>query len=51
MPAGVGVVAYAALLRDHAAGLALALIGSWLAGLIVVVGTITLLGRRRVADE
>jgi len=51
VPAGVGVVAYAALLRDHAAGLTLALVGSWLAGLLVVVGTITLLARRRAVDD
>jgi putative effector of murein hydrolase LrgA (UPF0299 family) len=36
VPAGVGVVAYAATLRDHALPLGLAVVGSWLLGLVVV---------------
>lgn len=49
VPAGVGVVAYAAVLRDDALALGLALVGSWLAGLAVVGWTVTALQRRGVA--
>lgn len=51
VPAGVGVVAYGAIVRGDAPGLALALVASWLAGLLVVVGTITLLGRRHLSCD
>ena len=47
VPAGVGVVAYAALLREEALPLALALVGSWLAALAVVGWTVSALHRRR----
>lgn len=36
VPAGVGVVVYLTVLRDHALPLVLALVGSWLLGLLVV---------------
>ncbi len=45
VPAGVGVVAYAALIRDNLLPLAVALVGSWLLGLAVVGWTTTLLER------
>ncbi len=36
VPAGVGIIVYLAVLRDHALPIAAAMLGSWLAGLIVV---------------
>lgn len=45
VPAGVGVIAYAATIRDNALPLAVALAGSWLVGLAVVGWTTTLLER------
>lgn len=51
VPAGVGVVVYASVLRDEAPALALALVGSWLVGLMVVAGTVSLLGRREVRHD
>lgn len=45
VPAGVGVVAYAALLRDEALSLGVALVGSWLAGLVVVGWIVQAFGR------
>lgn len=45
IPAGVGVVAYAATLGEHAVPLTLALVGSWLLGLLAVGWTAQLLGR------
>jgi holin-like protein len=45
IPAGVGVVAYAATIRDNALPIAMALVGSWLAGLLVV-GWVTVLLER-----
>lgn len=45
VPAGVGVVAYLTVLRDHALPVAVGLAGSWLAGLAVVAWTVTLLER------
>lgn len=47
VPAGVGVVAYAATLRDNALPLGLAVVLSWLAGLATVGWTVVLLSRRR----
>lgn len=52
VPAGVGVVAYAATLRDHALPIVVALVGSWVLGLAVVGWTAQLLGRgRRTSEE
>ena len=51
VPAGVGVVAFAATLRDDALPLTLALVGSWLAGLAVVGWTVGLLVRRGRSDR
>lgn len=45
VPAGVGVVAYAATIRQDLLPLAVALVGSWLLGLAVVGWTTTLLER------
>ena len=45
IPAGVGVVAYTATIRDDLLPLAVALVGSWLLGLAVVGWTTTLLER------
>lgn len=45
VPAGVGVVAYLATLRDNALPIAVALVGSWLLGLAVVGWTTVLLER------
>lgn len=45
VPAGVGVVVYLGLLRDEAVPLAVGLVGSWLAGLLVVVAVATGLSR------
>jgi holin-like protein len=42
VPAGVGVVAYAATIRDDAVPIAVAVVVSWLAGL-AVVGWVTVL--------
>ncbi|WP_435770003.1 CidA/LrgA family protein [Nocardioides sp. SYSU DS0651] len=51
VPAGVGVVVYAAAIRDDALSLGVALVGSWLVGIAVVgwsaVGLERLLGRPR----
>lgn len=46
IPAGVGVVAYLTLLRDHAVPIALALGGSWFLGLVVVGWSATWLDSR-----
>lgn len=46
VPAGVGVVVYLGLLRADAVPIAVALTGSWLAGLVVAAGLMTVLGRR-----
>lgn len=46
VPAGVGVVAYLVFLRDAALPVAVGLLGSWLAGLVVAGGLVALLGRR-----
>lgn len=45
VPAGVGVVVYAALLRDEALPVGVALVGSWLAGLVVVGWIVQAFGR------
>ncbi|MGZ4446455.1 MAG: CidA/LrgA family protein [Nocardioides sp.] len=45
VPAGVGVVAYAATIRDHALPLVVALVVSWLLGLAVVGWTTVALER------
>lgn len=45
IPAGVGVVAYLATLRDNALPLAVAVVGSWLLGLAVVGWATVLLER------
>ncbi len=47
VPAGVGVVAYTATLRDEALPIAVAVSVSWLLGLAVVGWTVTLLVRPR----
>lgn len=51
VPAGVGIVVYLAVLRDHALPIASAVLGSWLLGLVVVawtaVGLERLLGKPR----
>lgn len=51
VPAGVGVVAYAATLRDEALPIAVAVVGSWLLGLAVVGWTVTLLRPPRVTQR
>ena len=51
VPAGVGVVAYTATLRDEALPIAVAILGSWLLGLAVVGWTVTLLIRPRSAES
>lgn len=48
VPAGVGVVAYGATLRDHALPLGVALVVSWVAGLATVAWVVQLLARRGV---
>ena len=48
VPAGVGVVVYVAVLREEALPITVALVGSWLAGLLVVGWAVSLLGRRAV---
>ena len=45
VPAGVGVVAYVAVLREDALPITVAMLGSWLAGLLVVGWTARLLTR------
>lgn len=45
IPAGVGVVAYAATIRDNWLPIAVALLGSWLLGLVAVGWTTVLLER------
>lgn len=51
IPAGVGVVAYLAVLRDSAAPVAVGLVVSWAAGLLVTAGaaaaTLRVLARAR----
>ena len=51
VPAGVGVVAYAATLRDDALPLGVALVVSWVAGLATVGWVVQLLGRRAARRE
>ena len=46
VPAGAGVGAYLALIRDDALPITVALVGSWVLGLAVVGWTVTLLARR-----
>ncbi|WP_426242492.1 CidA/LrgA family protein [Nocardioides sp. LHG3406-4] len=46
VPAGVGVVAYLSLLRADAVPIGVALVASWLAGLLTVGALVSLLGRR-----
>lgn len=46
VPAGVGVIAYLTVLRHDALPLGVALVGSWVAGIAVVGGAISLLARR-----
>lgn len=45
VPAGVGVIAHAAVLRQEALPITVALVGSWLAGLLVVGWVVQLSGR------
>lgn len=45
VPAGVGIVAYAALLREDALPIGVALVGSWLAGLALVGWVVQVWGR------
>ena len=49
VPAGVGVVAYAATIRDDAAPILVGLVGSWLLALALVGWTAQLLVSRRDA--
>ena len=49
VPAGVGVVAYLAVLREHALPLTVALLGSWLLAMLTVGGLVVLALRRRGA--
>lgn len=46
VPAGVGVVLYLGLLQDEALPVSVALVGSWLVGLVVVGWLVALWGRR-----
>lgn len=45
VPAGVGVVVYLGTIRDHLLPIVVAVVGSWLAGLVVVGWTTQLLER------
>jgi len=45
VPAGVGVVAYVAVIREDALPITVAMLGSWLAGLLAVGWTARLLTR------
>lgn len=47
VPAGVGVIAYLTVLRDHAWPLVVGLLGSWFLGLAAVAVMITVAVRRR----
>lgn len=47
VPAGVGVVAYGAVLREDGPAIVIALVGSWLLGLAAVGWTAQLLTRSR----
>lgn len=47
VPAGVGVVVYLGLLRDHALPVVVGLLGSWLLAIVTVGWVVTLLMRRR----
>jgi holin-like protein len=46
VPAGVGVVVYLGMLRADALPISVALVGSWLVGLVVIGGLVSVLGRR-----
>ena len=48
VPAGVGVVAYLTVLREHALPVSVSLVGSWLAGLLVVGWIVQLMVRPTV---
>lgn len=50
VPAGVGVVALGATLRDEALPLSLAVVGAWVAGMAAVGWTVGLLVRRGRRD-
>lgn len=45
VPAGAGVLVYLTLLRDHALPILVAMLGSWLLGLVVVGWTVNALDR------
>lgn len=46
VPAGVGVVVYLVALRESVLPVTVALVGSWLVGLVVAGGLVALWGRR-----
>ncbi|WP_166389469.1 CidA/LrgA family protein [Nocardioides ochotonae] len=50
VPAGVGVVAYVAVIREDALPITVAMLGSWLAGLLAVGWTARLLTRDHPAE-
>lgn len=50
VPAGVGVIAHAAVLRQDALPITVALVGSWLAGLLVVGWIVQATGREHADD-
>lgn len=50
VPAGVGVIAHAAVLRQDALPITVALVGSWLAGLLVVGWIVQATGREHGDD-
>lgn len=51
VPAGVGVVGYLTVIREDALPISVAMLGSWLAGLLVVGWTARLLTRAPGDDE
>ena len=50
VPAGVGIVAHAAVLREDALPITVALVVSWLAGLLLVGWVVQLWGREHAHD-
>lgn len=51
IPAGVGIVVYLATLRDHAVPVVVAMVTSWLVGLLVVGGIVQLWMRAKAGTE
>lgn len=50
IPAGVGIIVYLATLREHALPIVVAMVASWLVGLLLVGGIVQVWLRRRTGS-